>query len=88
MRFQLELRIVRIAGLSMQFLGFFLLLIAVILKEGIIAMVLGILGLIIFIAACIFFLIFWRCHWCYRWLPYQGIYSMQCCPFCGTDLEL
>lgn len=88
MKYQLELRIVRIAGLLLLFSGLLLMVISLILEDSIIAMIIGISGLVISVGGWIFFLIFWRCHVCYRWLPFQGIFSIQCCPYCGNDLEL
>lgn len=35
----------------------------------------------------IFVLLFWRCAYCHRLLPPQGLLLMERCPYCGEKIE-
>ena len=44
-------------------------------------------GLIITCIGFIYFLIFWRCPFCRKQLPFQGMFGMEYCPYCGNKID-
>lgn len=46
-----------------------------------------IVAMVLIIAASAVLLVFWRCPWCHRILPMQGMIGIGHCPYCGTDID-
>jgi protein-S-isoprenylcysteine O-methyltransferase Ste14 len=45
-------------------------------------------AVVILLAGNVIVLIFWRCPFCKKALPVEGLLSsMKCCPHCGCDLD-
>lgn len=42
---------------------------------------------LLFLLIVIFVLLFWRCAYCHRLLPPQGLLLMERCPYCGEKIE-
>lgn len=78
---------IKYTGGAITGIGMLAMIIAVIIKQGPFVPILGIAGLLIFCSGCIYFLIFWRCPYCHRHLPTQGMIGMTHCPYCGTELD-
>lgn len=49
--------------------------------------IVGIAGISIACIGFLFFLIFWRCPFCRKHLPFHGMIGMVNCPYCGNKLE-
>lgn len=49
--------------------------------------IIGIVGIIIACTGFLFFLIFWRCPFCHKHLPFHGMAGMVSCPYCGNKLD-
>ena len=86
---KLSLKKVKIIGNIVGFLGVILVLIGVLVGENydLLGKIIAILGMCGLIGDLIFYLIFWKCPYCYSFLPIK-MFGMKYCPYCGTDLEI
>lgn len=55
--------------------------------KEIVSIVLAISGLLLFIAAAVIAILFWRCPWCHKIMPPLGMVDIEFCPYCGTDID-
>ena len=64
-----------------------LLLLTTTLLTDIVVPLLSIAGVIITCIGFIYFLIFWRCPFCRKHLPFHGMIGMVNCPYCGNKID-
>ena len=76
---------VKIVGNVLLVVGLILLTVSALLDFNI--PFLGIAGIIIACIGFLFFLIFWRCPFCRKHLPFHGMIGMVNCPYCGNKLD-
>ncbi len=83
----MKLKRVKIIGGIFILLGILLLIIAI-NGTGLFQVIVGIIGSLLTILGYILFLLFWKCPYCHKHLPANGLLGITTCPYCGNDLEL
>ena len=77
---------VKITGDILLVMGLILLTVSTFLFDFKIPII-GIAGIIIACIGYLYFLIFWRCPFCHKHLPFNGMIGMVSCPYCGNELD-
>lgn len=76
---------VKITGNILLVVGMLLLILSILLDSKF--PIITIAGVILACMGFLFFLIFWRCPFCHKHLPFQGMMGMENCPYCGNKLD-
>lgn len=76
---------VKLTGNILLVIGLILLTVSTLLNFKI--PIIGIVGIMIACIGFLFFLIFWRCPFCHKPLPFHGMIGMVSCPYCGNKLD-
>lgn len=76
---------VKITGYILLITGIILLAVSILFNLE--SPIIGIAGVIIACIGYIYFFIFWRCPFCHKHLPFDGVIGMVSCPYCGNSLD-
>lgn len=49
--------------------------------------IVGVGGIIIACIGYVYFWIFWRCSFCHKHLPFNGMLGIKNCPYCGNEID-
>ncbi len=82
------MRKVKAIGNILIVMGLLLLIIALLVNSNIPLLIplLSIAGVVIVCIGYVFFFLFWRCPFCHKCLPVNGMIGMENCPYCGNKI--
>ena len=80
-----NMRKVKVIGNILIVMGLLLLIIPLLVNSN--TPLLPIAGVVIVCIGYVFFFLFWRCPFCHKHLPFNGMIGMENCPYCGNEID-
>lgn len=74
--------------ISLFLLGVLVLFFGLIIEDSKLVIIITRIGLALIAIGYLIFIIFWKCPFCQKHLPYQDFWKIKHCPHCGNKIDI